>query len=253
MRTIISYYYIIKSKFPPQQYISWMNNFFNIQTNMIIFTNKYTYNLLFKNVNRKNIIFEILEIKDFYVYKYYDYFKKDYLRDREKNRHSPELYMIWNNKMDFVDKSIKKNPFKSEWFCCVDIGYFRNSLTMSRYKHWPKINKLSSDKSTLLLITPFSKKEINTKKGYLHDFSKRFSTIAGGFIIGKSESLLKWKVKYFETMEMMMKNDMFIGKDQNNIANAYLQNQSFCNLILGKHIDPKDIYSNWWWMRSYLS
>lgn len=253
--TIITYYYLIKSKFPPAQYIKWINNFLKIQTNMVIFTNKKTYDLLFCKIQRKNIIFKILEFEQFEVYKYNDYLKKDLKRDHEGKRHSIELYSIWNNKCHFMELVIKENPFKTEWFFACDIGSFRDSRIIDKYQNWPKIsklNKLDKSKVHLLLIEPFTKKELELKKNEFYDFSKVFARIAGGFLIGKKEAILKWKKTFFKTLEEMIKINMFIGKDQNIINICYLHNRVLVNLIKAKQINSS-IWSKWWWLSEYLN
>ena len=253
--TIITYYYLIKSKFPPSTYIQWINNFLQIDTPMIIFTNTDTYQKLFNRlkVKDKKIKFYILEIEQFLVFKYYDYFKKDHIRDKERTRHSPELYMIWNNKLDFIEKVIKEDPFKTEWFFACDIGCMRDPTIMDKYKNWPKMNKLEKHKNkvSLLSVEPFTNKELKIKKDEYYDFSKIFCRVAGGFCIGKKEPLLKWKKKFFYTLEAMIKQDMFIGKDQNIINICYLHNKELVNLIPAKQINTS-IFSKWWFLSKYL-
>jgi len=222
---------------------------------MVIFTNKKTYHLLFSKIHRKNIIFKILEFEQFEVYKYNDYFKKDIKRDHEKERHSIELYSIWCNKTHFMELVMKQNPFKSNWYFACDIGAFRDSSIMYKYINWPKIsklNKLDKSKVHLLQIEPFTKKQLELKKNEFYDFSKVFSRMAGGFLIGKKEPILKWKKAFFKTLEEMIKRDMFIGKDQNIINICYLHNKILVNLIEAKQINTS-IWSKWWYLSEYLN
>ena len=91
--------------------------------------------------------------------------------DREKSHHSPELYMVWVEKSEFVmrvrrpgaampgpqglhqpagsglsrppifpprlpngNQAIRDNPFKSDFFYWVDIGCFRSPENMPRFR-----------------------------------------------------------------------------------------------------------------------
>jgi hypothetical protein len=88
-------------------YLYWINNYLpNCNSNMIIFTNKDCYEFIKKmrinHLDKTKII--ILEIEDFYTYKYYNYWLNDLNRDPEKNLHNIDLYMIWNEKCKFFSK-----------------------------------------------------------------------------------------------------------------------------------------------------
>jgi hypothetical protein len=48
-----------------------------------------------------------------------------------------ELYQIWNEKSNFMQRAAAANPFSTEAFFWVDIGIFRNASDMPRFSSWP--------------------------------------------------------------------------------------------------------------------
>ena len=62
--------------------------------------------------------------------------------DREKSRHSPELYSVWNAKPFFVDNAIRVMESKGKTYDYVfwsDGGSFRDTHV---YKNWPDPNRV---------------------------------------------------------------------------------------------------------------
>ena len=67
--TVVSYFYIIKSKFPKETYFEWIKNYLYVGFKSIIFTNKETESILiekFPDIKKNNILI-IYEINDFFI------------------------------------------------------------------------------------------------------------------------------------------------------------------------------------------
>ena len=80
--TLSSCFYIINSKFPPEVYINWMNNFLSIVNNfkLVIYTDENS----FKYINKKenpNIKIIIKPMELFYNYKY----KNNWIQNHQIN------------------------------------------------------------------------------------------------------------------------------------------------------------------------
>ena len=158
--TLSTCWYNLKSKFPPQQYLLWIDNFLSIvkNFNLVIYTDdKSIADLmdLFKKyhhlINTKIKII-IKPLIDFYGYKY----KEQWIRNHKASplllhKHIDwELNMLWCEKVHFVKETISNKYFETLYYGWCDIGYFRNKndtiLTMHTkdllLKGWPNYAKL---------------------------------------------------------------------------------------------------------------
>ena len=88
--TFSSCFYIIKSKFDPNVYISWMNNFLSMVNNfnLVIYTDENSSRYIDTKGNPK-IKVVLKPIDQFYNYKYKDYWienhKKNFLLNDKSN------------------------------------------------------------------------------------------------------------------------------------------------------------------------
>ena len=108
--TFSSCFYIIKSKFEPDIYVEWMNNFISIVNNfnLIIYTDENSRKYIDTKENNKIKII-IKPIEQFYNYKY----KTDWIENHQKNlllndKSSWELNMLWSEKISFVKETIER-------------------------------------------------------------------------------------------------------------------------------------------------
>ena len=119
--TFSSCFYIIKSKFEPDIYINWMNNFISIVNN---------FNYWIQN------------------------HEKNYLL---KDRIEWHVNMLWSEKLWFVNDTIKNLYFDTEYYGWCDIGYFRNDwddIHTSHLSNWAneeQIQKLDKNKIYYIL------------------------------------------------------------------------------------------------------
>ena len=74
------------------------------------------------------------ELEKFRNKSYLKIYKEKQLKlDLEKNKHSPELYAVWNLKTYLMKKVTQENPFKSKFFIYTDSGAWRNR----KFNNWP--------------------------------------------------------------------------------------------------------------------
>jgi len=239
-------------------YKQWMKNLLlNVNKNMVIYTDEknkdFISSLRKKHENTKIII---MKIEDFHMYKYIDYLNKDLDRDYEKKYHNINLYMIWNEKLNFILKTINENPFNTDYFCWCDIGYVRNPLYISLYlENFPNIKNLTENKIYMLNI------DYNfTNDDFIDPYNEKYryisNIIGGGFIIGHKENLLKMaNIYYNEILIDYMKLNKFIGKDQTLYVSLYLKYPDLIKLIKGTNDNHTIPYSElkWFYFLKYLS
>ena len=151
--TFSTCFYIIKSKFDPSTYIEWMNNFLSIVNNfnLVIYTDENSCKYINKKNNNKIKII-IKPLFHFYNYKYKDYWIKNHQKNYLlNNKSSWELNMLWAEKIWFVNETIERRYFDTDFYGWCDIGYFRNrnnDLNTCFLSMWPLNYKILQLKMT---------------------------------------------------------------------------------------------------------
>jgi len=240
-------------------YIEWISNLLsNLDNNLIVFTSKEYYEII-KHLRlkfEKKTMIIIVSLENLYMYKYLDYLNKDLKRDHENKYHNTSLYMIWNEKLKFIEKGIKINPFNTSYFAWCDIGYVRNPLYIDMYlKNFPDIRKMKDDKIYMLNID-YNFTEDDFKDPYNEKYRYISNIIGGGFIIGRDENLRKMiDIYYNEIIPTYINKDLFIGKDQTLYVSLYLLYPSLIKLIKGSNDTHSIPFSElkWFYFLKYLS
>jgi hypothetical protein len=238
--TFSSCFYIINSKFHPEKYIEWMNNFISIVNNfnLVIYTDENTLKYI-DSKNKPNIKVIIKPLDKFYNYKYKEYWIKNHENNFLLNDKSCwELNMLWAEKIYFVKETIEKKYFETDFYGWCDIGYFRNrkgdytDTNTSELMNWPntnKINNLPKDKVIYACI--------NNIDSYLNNLIKIIknknslglpvlqippyqNSIAGGFFI-LHKTMINWWFKTFDNkLELYFKHNYLVKDDQLIIADC---------------------------------
>ena len=148
--TFSTCWYIVKSKFPIEQYLEWIHNLFSIVNNfnLVIYTDNDGYNSLKSLIQasdfitkRDKIKFIIKPLNEFYGYRYKDAWIKNH-DSSELALHKKvdwQLNMLWCEKIHFVNETIRNKYFATPFYGWCDIGYFRNLglNKFSRLTNWP--------------------------------------------------------------------------------------------------------------------
>lgn len=245
--TLVSAFYIFKSKFPVSKYKEWIKNFMRIKSNKVIFTNKETLPHIKEFDVHKDTIYVLLEISEFLTSKYDKEWNKNLEIDHEKY-HNINLYKIWAEKSEFLKKAIQLNHYSSYHYVWCDIGCFRDIKRLKEFSNWPKYKKIK-DKVIFLQIKPFTPKE----KQNIQNIDNRFKNvvrIGGGIISGRKDKLLEWHKKYYNTLQQFFEKGIFAGKDQNVYAFTILQNPELVQIITAPNGYKHDV---WFYLEDYLN
>jgi hypothetical protein len=258
--TVVTAFIKINKNKYNSNYEEWISNLLlHLNKNLVIFTSPDYYNFI-KNLRKdyqdKTLIITVSKMEELYMYNYINYLKKDYERDHEKAYQNTDLYLIWNEKFKFLEKAINLNPFKTTYFAWCDIGYVRNKDYIYLYmKEFPNIKKLTEDKIYMNNI------DYNfTDDDFLDPYNNKYrfipNSIGAGFVIGRDENLRKMiDIYYNQVLPFFVKNDYFIGKEQNLMVCMYLANPSLFKLIRGsndKSFVPFCEFK-WFYFLKYLS
>lgn len=244
MATIVTAYFNIpKSKANHETYVGWMKNMLAIQNRMIIFCDASSFNLI--TSLRKACVTIIVETKfeEFHCYKYVDIFRAQYATDHEKQAHSVELYLIWNEKSNFLKRASKIEGMfggqHNDKFVWCDIGCFRTPNT--RFLNWPDAAKIPDDQMLLLEVDPLTESNALPDLTYINH-------IGGTIFAGSTSAILKWHDAYFAMLERLYAMGRFVGKDQTIMSSVYIEQPEMCFCV--KY--PRGYYDRWFYLQDYL-
>ena len=116
--TVVSGFWNITSKHPPEAYSAWLNNALRLNAGMVFFYEDESVRRLVSHIRAGlHTQFVQLAIRDFAVAQLYD-------RAWVEPVHIPtaELGMIWLEKVYLIQRAAALNPFASHWFAWMDAG-----------------------------------------------------------------------------------------------------------------------------------
>lgn len=268
--TFVTAYYTIPNKYGDGKknvYIDWITNFIGFSRNisLLIFSSgKDLKDLQEITKGKSHIRFVDLPVDQFYVYSYYSDLKKQKDIDPERDIHSVELYMIWNEKVSFIQRSMNLNPFNSSHYCWIDIGVVRDSRLSNVMMNFPEqsgldyfyqLNKIcfigieANNLQKFKDIDEYGISKVNRNPHIL-------VAIAGGFIFGSKEQFDVYIPRYYKLFKEYINQGVFVGKEQNLMANLIINyNDDFIILDAPKiktwlNTFQKD---NWFYMINLFS
>jgi hypothetical protein len=266
--TFSTCFYVLKSKFPVETYLNWINNLLLIVNNfnLVIYTDKESnlYLLRLIDTTNKKIKVIIKPLTNFYTYKYKDYWIKNHQKSH-MSLHKVidwKLNMLWNEKVFLVNETVKKCYFKSLYYGWCDIGYFRNrvnDLHVNYLRIWPNPTKLlqlgkkacihygcvQNDLSELTndIISHY-------KNGLKSPPTERYDDVsfAGGFFI-LSPNMSSYYAKIYESkLDYYFGNEYFIKDDQTIIQDIILTNPHLFNIFK----EDNEHFDNWFMFQRLL-
>ena len=253
MATVVTAYFNIpKSKANHETYKGWMKNMLLIQNRMVIFCDASSRELIMglRKGNPYPTIIVETKFEEFHCYKYVDIFRTQHAIDHENNAHSVELYLIWNEKSNFLKRAATevekmfRLPHNDKFVWC-DIGCFRTPNT--RFLQWPDATKIPDDQILLLEVDPLNQQDNIKDIKFLHDLTKR-NHIGGGIFAGSSKAILKWHDAYYAMLERLYSMGIFVGKDQTIMSSVYIEQPEMCFCV--KY--PRGYYDRWFYLQDYL-
>jgi glycosyltransferase involved in cell wall biosynthesis len=256
--TIVTAYYPVPSKFSNVQYIDWIQNFLTkIPCHLIIYTDETTA-AIFDKMRKDYLDRTKIFVKPFHqlnMTQLGHYWTEQKEMDHE-TYHTEYLYILWNEKTQFVHEAIQHNPFDSDYFFWCDIGAFRTPEHLPILINFPnpeKVYRLNQKQIHILQIEPFQSGDlVQGENGIpVHDF-KQDSRVGGGIFGGHQDAWKEWREKYYDMMIRFAQEKRFTGKDQNIMASIYVMNPDFVHLVQ-HHPYFNGTGDKWFFMEYYLS
>ena len=250
--TIVTGYQRIKSKHRFSLYNDWIANLLKINKSLIFFIDK---SIAKKVINKRpkeylnKTIWILVGINEFYSFKnFFNEFKQSHLIDVEYFRHNAKLYTTWAEKCMFLKVAAIKNYFNSKCFYWVDAGNFRNKSNLQKYINWPTTQKCFEDGRAVINekknISKYIKDGLKIFDIKIHkEFQKNYNVDASTFG-GQREYVIRFSDAYYETIRLFIKNNIFIGKEQNIMAYVFYFYPNITKLVYS---------GKWKYMLEYLS
>ena len=236
MATVVSAFYIMNSKFPSAQYMRWIETFLaNIPCHLVFFTDEELIPL-FEGMRKPHMDktrFIALPREQWTAYRRYGrpFWEQQNRIDREKAIHSADLYAIWYEKMEFVQRAIDLNPFGHTKYIWCDAGAFRYPEWIPRLQTFGTTSAILDNKMTLLQVEAFTQEDY---EGFQKDGIGKFddrNRIGGGIQAGTLDAWAKWIPLYNAKLEERVAKEMFVGKDQTILAALVLENPTLVHMI----------------------
>ena len=250
--TIVTGYQRIKSKHRFSLYNDWITNLLKINKSLIFFIDK---SIAKKVINKRpkeylnKTIWILVGINEFYSFKnFFNEFKQSHLIDVEYFRHNAKLYTTWAEKCMFLKVAAIKNYFNSKCFYWVDAGNFRNKSNLQKYINWPTTQKCFEDGRVVINekknISKYIKDGLKIFDIKIHkEFQKNYNVDASTFG-GKREYVIQFSDAYYDTIRLFIKNNIFIGKEQNIMAFVFYFYPNISKLVYS---------GEWKYMLKYLN
>jgi hypothetical protein len=163
--TCVSCFYQVKNKHDTK-YNTWFEKTLSVNCPYIFFSD--SSGIHFIKQFRKDLptFYVITELEDFYTYQY-----KDSIKTHPVHCPSAELNMIWNEKLFFVQKASKMNPFHSEFFQWIDAGictYRNHAPPRTEYPDKNKLLTLPKNKFIYSSSEKYNENLVNFDNYYHH-------------------------------------------------------------------------------------
>jgi len=265
MLVLSSCWYKLNCKFNEEKYKVWINNFLNNINNfyLVIYTNKDSYKMIKQYEDNSRIKIILLDLEEFYNYKYKDFWIKNHEKNYLLNtKICWEVNMLWAEKISFVKRTIDNKYFNGEWFGWCDIGYFRgrdNDIPNQLIKQWPnplKIQELNNSKIYYAKVnnnqnvfnsymrTLLDKNVVGLPKNIIpYDQI----SIAGGFFLIHNTKIDWWHTMFDNKLKLYFDNDRLVKDDQ-----IIVLDNICCNIANFVLVEERTNYDNWFLFQRYL-
>ncbi len=225
---------------------------------LVIFTDKEhaPYFLRLRKKYKENTVVIIKELHQLHEYAHYALYQEHHAKDTEKDIHSPDLYIIWNEKLHFVKEAYELNVFRSQWFMWMDIGAFRNrkgsyDLTPREIAQWPDAEKVATMSPHKVVMTRVEKEfdiqQYAREKENIATLILQTREHVGGLFLIHSSILLKIYNLYYTLKESMYSHGTFIGKDQNIYARLAIGYPEYVHLL-----EVPSSFETWFYFHQYF-
>ena len=227
---IVTAYYNIKSKFLKDRYLKWITNFMKtIKTDVKIYTSSDMVEY-FTDFNKSNVTVIVKEFQDLYYYKYYDIFANQWHLDESKNIRSPELFILWYNKLKFIEECYLTYADKYDNYIWCDIGSFREEHYLKQRETF--CCNIKIEKPIFLKLREPKEKDIVIYDDNIHGKMDQLDVFICGGILALPKSRISDVINLQNTVfDKLILSNRFFGCDQRCYAYMWAENPEMFELV----------------------
>lgn len=247
MATIVTCYYKLDtSKHSQTDYDMWIKNLLlNLSANIVVFTRQadkgYLKEILTRNTKLHYTII-VKELEELELYRQYPsiWGEQEQMDPNKRCGRGKGCYLLWNSKFQFMKEVIEMNVYKSEYFIWNDIGNVRDNRILPLLESYPNVERMSRDKLDIVLLNGFTR---------FQEFYCNEVHFSGSMFGGHKDTILKVSALYYKCFENYVKNNKFIGCDQQLLSSIFVKNVGLFNTIfpIDYKVDP------WFYLYQYYS
>jgi len=224
--TIVSGYWKFTGKYSSDKFENWLNNTLCINCPYVFFGNEESVNIA-KSI-RKDLPthYVIMEISEFYSYRF-----KDNLQIMPPHVPSIEVNLIWNEKVNLVEKAKEIDPFGSDFFMWVDAGiyqYRERKPSIEPYPNQEKLKTLPIDKFI------FSTSDFPDFEEFKVRDNNYYHYISGGCFIMHKSFVNLFAELYRKYIDKYLSQNNWVNTEQKLLTHMYTEHRDlFYCLIVG--------------------
>lgn len=277
---VTGYYFFNRSEHKPEEYDRWFKGLFSgVQTPMIVFTDKVSYDRLHsmrstvqfepetKAVRNgfQHTVFIVHELWDYSLSRAFRTSYNDYQFPIDPHQNIPNIpyinypehFAIWNLKPWILQQASRCNPFDSEYFFWVDAGSFRTPPETEKFTKWPDVDRTraifqAEDHSNRMLISLISEPPGDVLQTWTEKNGPFWvlGGVQGGFF-GSNKGVIAWWVReYYRLFRKWHDEGHFVGREEAVMS-------GFALLARDRHmmIDATDGFcaSQWFFFQQYMA
>ncbi|KAJ7696016.1 hypothetical protein B0H17DRAFT_1131191 [Mycena rosella] len=234
---VTAFFPLSKSKHTMREYESWLSRFLQPITSEIYFYAPVEMESLIRKCRGDlPIIVDTTYSSPFDIPPLNasrDHYYKMHAQDRERARHSPELYAVWNAKPYFLDEAVQtlsQAGTEYDYAFWNDAGSFRSS---HKYVGWPDLARvqevweegsaLSGENAEDLLFFPVTGVPHPSLRNWVQDHGPVDTEFSeGSFFGGSPRTVAWWRRTFYAYHDHYLKMNIFVGKDQTLINAIFL-------------------------------
>ena len=222
--TVVTAFYRMPSKHRAANYARWAANVLQTGSPMVVFTDQLSLTVLKKMRPRRllaqtRFLVKSLQAHD-WLKGYNPAFWKRQHDQLDPERHgahssiSPDLYKIWDSKLEMVVAVAESNPFFTDTFWWVDIGALRDKKVFP--DPWPS--------PSVLAHLPRDRVVVGQVASTI-DPSGVSDELEGGFFGGTASSVKWYAAAFYAELANRARANRFIGKDQTIMNVVFARNR----------------------------
>ena len=234
--SVVTCYYRVSSKHTHDKYDEWITNFLpNIPCQLIVFTSPDLVDYIRdkRGIHMDKTVIIPIELESLPLYQeYLEFWDSQYQMDNQKDtKRTKECYILWNSKLRFLKQAIELNPFSSDKFVWTDIGCLRSShpnIIFNLAQPYPIYDKISNTHIDIVLIHSIDNCEQKVFIDEVH--------FSGAMFGGHKDNILVFHDLFYKRFDEHIRQNIFIGCDQQTISSVYNDNRELFHCISSKHM-----------------